>query len=364
MAFYRSCRCDDWHGLKLLSRLSLFALAIQLFEVACYSQDFKPGDKIVCLEKVDITDEGAKAGSTWPGLVLVVEKTDDDKVRVTYKHSGWIPVTSVAPLKMDAIDRMTDLISSEPEGSSALDNLYNSRGNIWRHLKNYRMAIEDFNQAIELNDNWPAYYNNRGLCRKALKEFDEAIVDFGIALEHDSNYALAYNNRGATWIAKEEFEKAVQDYSEAIRIDPKYVYAHYGRANSYWSLHQYENALNDTETSLRLNNSTFHSYNLAAWIHATCPDPQFRDGKKAIKFATKACELTSWKDCYTNGTLAASYAEAGEFEKAVEQQTKAIGLMNSQRESTPEFEKTLGEFKERLELYKKKQPYRTEKDKE
>ncbi len=92
------------------------------------------------------------------------------------------------------------------------------------------------------------------------------------------------------------------------------------------------------------------AYNCRAWIWGTCPEAEYRDGKKAVESATRACELTEWKDAFPLGTLAAANAEAGDFDAAVKWQTKANGLY------VDPADKVKGE--ERLKLYQEKKPYR------
>jgi tetratricopeptide (TPR) repeat protein len=58
----------------------------------------------------------------------------------------------------------------------------------------------------------------------------------------------------------------------------------------------------------------FNSY---AWALATSPVAAYRDGPAAIGYARRACELTSWKSDPELDTLAAAYAEAGQFDKAL-----------------------------------------------
>ena len=49
-----------------------------------------------------------------------------------------------------------------------------------------------------------------------------------------------------------------------------------------------------------------------AWFLATCPKAEFRNGKSAVEDATRACELTGWKEAnnidivrsYSPGSLA------------------------------------------------------------
>jgi tetratricopeptide (TPR) repeat protein len=59
------------------------------------------------------------------------------------------------------------------------------------------------------------------------------------------------------------------------------------------------------------------AYDSLARLLATCPDDKSRDGKRAVEYATTACERTGWKDPSCLDTVAAAYAEAGQFEEAV-----------------------------------------------
>jgi len=86
-----------------------------------------------------------------------------------------------------------------------------------------------------------------------------------------------------------------------------------------------------------------------AWLQATDPTENVLDGERAVSFATKACELTNWQIAPTIDTLAAAYAESGDFAKAIETERKAIEL------ATPEARPAM---EARLELYKAGKPYR------
>ena len=156
---------------------------------------------------------------------------------------------------------------------------------------------------------------------------------------------------GASWFDKKEYDKAIADYNEAIRLDPKYAIA----VQQPGQRMAREEGIRQGHRRLQRGHPPRSqgfapAYNNRAWLWATCPEAKQRDGKKSIESATHACELTVWKDSNHIDTLAAAYAEIGDFGKAIEYQEMSIKL-------NPNFvDRKPGE--ERLNLYEQKTPYR------
>jgi tetratricopeptide (TPR) repeat protein len=88
-----------------------------------------------------------------------------------------------------------------------------------------------------------------------------------------------------------------------------------------------------------------------AWVLASCPDASLRDGKMAVETATRACELSKWTEASFLDTLAAAYAETGDYPSAVRWQREAIAKLSPD-------DPTRAEFSDRLQLYESNKPYR------
>jgi hypothetical protein len=78
----------------------------------------------------------------------------------------------------------------------------------------------------------------------------------------------------------------------------------------------------------------------------------WRDGKRAVEMATRACALTDWKDHEAIGTLAAAYSQIGDFNNAVKWQQEAVNLLPVERRAELETE-----YQGRLERYGSGRPY-------
>ena len=89
-----------------------------------------------------------------------------------------------------------------------------------------------------------------------------------------------------------------------------------------------------------------------AWILATCPEAQYRDGDEALALSLALLEANT-KDPTNLDNLAAAYAEIGDFDAAILTQKKAIEALAAISDTSKQ-----GEFMQRLEHYKNSEPYR------
>ncbi len=159
-------------------------------------------------------------------------------------------------------------------------------------------------------------------------------------------------NRGSEWLALGEYDKAIAHYDHAIRLDPNHADAYVARGLAYNGKGEYNEAIADCNEALRIDPKFAATYNSLAWLQATCADEKYRDGKNAVINAKQAYELTEGNNWGCIDTLAAAYAESGEFEKAKEWEAKAIKMATA--------EKVKEEYRSRLELYKQGKRYREE----
>ena len=90
--------------------------------------------------------------------------------------------------------------------------------------------------------------------------------------------------------------------------------------------------------------------NAVAWVLATSNDPAIRNGMEAEKWAQKAIATMGSSDANSLDTLAAAYAEQGDFAAAVSTQEKAISTLKDMAKSK--------EFQTHLKSYQGKKPWR------
>jgi len=213
----------------------------------------------------------------------------------------------------------------------ALGNLYERKGDLQQAISNYSAAyaVVDkhamFARAILLS--------RAGLYDK-LGQYDLAIADYTAMFALDPQRGgMALRQRAKTWFAKGNYDRALADYDLILRKEGPArgtffeLPALIGRAEVWIAKGDYDKAIADYEEVARLvPKLRWNAWDKLAKLLISCPSAKYRDGSKAVGYATEACKLTDWKRPDLLSTLASAYAEAGQFDDAIQWQQKAIDL--------------------------------------
>ncbi len=142
------------------------------------------------------------------------------------------------------LGKIRNLISEDPSSplphSEALANVYGgdldspeafiNRANKRAVNGDLDGAIEDFNEAIQLNPAKATAYFNRGFLRNTVGQFDQAILDFTEAIQLLPDYDEAFFQRAIGRHQTEDLQGAFADFSQALKINPFCIKAYYQRA--------------------------------------------------------------------------------------------------------------------------------------
>ncbi len=246
----------------------------------------------------------------------------------------------------EALADLDEAIRLDPECAHA----YADRGVIRGRRAEYDKAFADLDEAVRLEPDWSQPHADRGAAWAAKGEYDKALAELNEAIRLDPENPRAYANRGGVWVKMNRLDKALADLDDAVRLEPRNAEFRVNRARVREEKGQRDKALTDLDEAIRLDPDNPQAHNGCAWIRATCPDAKLRDGKQAVAAATRACELTGWKEPGLLDTLAAACAESGDFDAAIRWQTKAAAMVPDGKDRS--------EYQARLKLYRSKTPYR------
>ena len=263
---------------------------------------------------------------------------------------------------------------------------YSIRANIDAASGDEGGAIKDLGRAIKLSPSDYALIERRETLYDTTGNYDGAIADLGrlLALDPGDRYLLAeravlYGTSGQFSLAslddsaiisahpkdpsgytiranlsyeQHQYGAAIVDLNRAIALAPDRPKLYKWRAMSFTQLGKLRDAIADWKRVLDKQPKTAHEYNTHAWILATCPIAEVRNGKQAVEFATETCKMTGWKNAKYLDTLAAAYAEQGEFADATLWEKQALAAL------APSDKTIAAGMHERLALYEGGHPYR------
>ncbi len=186
--------------------------------------------------------------------------------------------------------------------------------------KDFRGAIADYNQAININPNYANAYCNRGNARGELGDKQAAIADYNQAININPNYANAYFNRGNARDDLGDKQAAIADYTQAINIAPKDASAYYNRGIAHSKLGDKQAAIADYTQAINIAPKDANAYKNRGLAHHELGDKQ-----AAIEDYNQAININpNYANAYYNRGV--SHYELGDKQAAIEDYNQAINI--------------------------------------
>ncbi|MEM8677753.1 MAG: tetratricopeptide repeat protein [Planctomycetota bacterium] len=246
-----------------------------------------------------------------------------------------------------AIADLNEALQREPANVDALLG----RAALREATRDYGEAMADVGRALELRPGLPRALILRSQIATAAGDAGQAVRDLRQLIRREPQNMAFRMQLAFTYQALERPQEAIETYGEMLEIDDEYWQAVRGRGDAYLAVGNHAGAIADYRRALDQLPEDAGLLNNLAWVLATSPEDELRDGQEALRVAKQACEVSEYKEAHILSTLAAAHAELGDFEQAVEWSNKAIALESESKELREQLE---GE----LEQYKAGKPWR------
>jgi len=218
-------------------------------------------------------------------------------------------------------------------------------------------AIAEARRAIELGPENSSAYQFAMNCLVKSHRYGEA-SDVGrewlavLPCDADAHSAL-----GVAMAENGDLTSAAQHFGYVMMLRPEVEQAHGQLRHILLSLAKQEDGLQRLHEIAANAPESPQMLNELAWLLATYPDSKTRDGTGAVRLAERACALTERRVPAFLDTLAAAYAEAGDFPRATRVAEQALNQARSSgdNDAVRRSESILGSLRENL-------PYRQEPD--
>lgn len=214
-------------------------------------------------------------------------------------------------------------------------------------------ALAIYRQAEKVeNGPYHQLHYDLGTLLSRFGKHQEALTEFGIAIQEQPDDPLTHNAAGSDLAALGKDELALGQFSIAEQLDPGYAAPHIETAKVFLSEGRDARAVDELRTALRLEPDNFQVLAYTAHILSANENAGVRDGRTALMLAAKANDLTGHTQPMVFDAMGMACAELGDFTNAQACAQNALDLATALQIQD------LDVLRQRLELYKKHQPWR------
>jgi tetratricopeptide (TPR) repeat protein len=305
------------------------------------------------------------------GMILLGQDKYDEALKSFDKASELVPE---APLPYQhrgelyrqkgdlqkALEQLTKALELAPDNVATLL----VRAGVYYELKQPEKALEDIDSAIKVQPLLAQPHLMKAEILAATNHVDQAIDSLQKLLKSAPGNEQLLHQLGSFYLMANKPRKAIDTATSVLEKDPNNFAARRFRADAYLNIGKHAEAIADFDKALALKDNDESLLNNFAWVLATSPDDKLRDGPRALKLATKAAESSGYETPHILSTLAAAYAETGDYDNAMKWSKKSVELAQKEVDNAkPEDDKSKLEsdrdqLKKELESYQDHKPVR------
>jgi tetratricopeptide (TPR) repeat protein len=350
----------------------------------------KPDDRIADLsEAIRLNPSSAQAHRLRAAALLNQNKPDeavadfDAALKIDPDNAATHEARGIALAAQQKWDEAKKSLSRAAELFPQSSGAILQRGRVNLLAGNPQDAVKDADEVLKLVPGMPEAMLLRSHAKLAAGDKAGALADVEKVLERTPTSAQALRARITIYLAEQKVSEAINDlellYSEqpdqedvvlqlavlhnslkhnrrtvelldpVLVKDPANWRARRVRGDALLNLAKHREAIADYEAALKIEPKDSGLLNNLAWVLATSPKDEVRDGKRSVELATRACDETKYKEAHILSTLAAGYAEQSDFAEARKWSEKALEVAaDGEKEG----------LRKELESYRAEKPWR------
>ena len=231
---------------------------------------------------------------------------------------------------------------------------------------NQEEELAEFQKSVDIYPDYTESQRELAILMSNSGLFSNSIAHFEKAIQLDPQNCWTYHGLGLTLFKMGRTSDSVPPLLKAVEIDPQDAsYKDHLTEVLFYSGQQTDIDSNFLATvrsdpagfghfldAVNSDTNHFVLFNNMAWRFAAFPDPRLRNGKYAVRLATRACEITGYKTNNCVLTLAVAYAEDSRFDDAISTIQLASSLASAAGQ--PELVK---QYQGLLDLFRSHQPF-------
>ncbi len=223
----------------------------------------------------------------------------------------------------------------------------------WVQTRYWRDSETLFKHALAVTTNNDVAENNLGIVYLRKGNLDEAISLLQAAVDLRPDNSPAHENLAKALLQKGHVTDALIHYRKLLELQPDNIEVHNIVGTVLIQQGRIREGVEEWQKVLEIQPDNGNALSNVAWVLATSPDDSLRDGAKAVQLAEQAMRISGRRIPVLFRTLAAAYAEGGQFSEAIQTAQQGIELANTQGNS-----ELATELSGNIALYQERRPLR------